>query len=87
MADPPRFAEGHEHTEECARLYAEWRRYHAVVLDASGRFTRAEVLAAVREREMFERQLRALGCSGEALRRLERDAEIAESGRPTIEAE
>jgi hypothetical protein len=36
---------------------------------------------------MFERQLRALGCSGEALRRAERDAEIAAHGRPTIAPE
>ena len=86
MANIPQFAEGHEHTEECARLYAEWRLNHVVVLDSTGRFTRAQVLAAVREREMFERQLRTLGCSGEALRRLERDAEIAEFGRPAIDA-
>jgi len=86
MADLPQFAEGHLHTEECAQLYAEWRQNHAVVLDASGRFTRAQVLAAVHERDMFERQLRALGCSGEALRRLEKEMEIAEFGRPTLEA-
>ena len=86
MADIPQFAEGHEHTEECARLYAEWRANHAVVLDTSGRFTRGQVLAAVRERDMFERQLRGLGCSGEALRRLEKEQEIAEFGRPTLEA-
>ena len=84
MAEQAQFAEGHEHSAECARLYAEWRRYHAVVLDPGGRYGRPERLAAAREREMFERQLRALGCSGEALRRLERDAEIAEFGHPTL---
>ena len=84
MAEPARFAAGHEHSEQCARLYAEWRRYHAVVLDPRGQYARPEQLAAARERDMFERQLRALGCSGEALRRLERDAEIAESGHPTL---
>ena len=84
MAEQARFAEGHAHTEECAQLYAEWRRYHAVVLDPRGQYARGERLAAARERDMFERQLQALGCSGEALRRLERDAEIAEFGHPTI---
>ena len=84
MAEQPVFAEGHEHTEECARLYAEWKRYHAVVQDTSGRYDRQQVLAARREREMFERQLRAIGCSGEALRRIERDREIAEHGRPLL---
>lgn len=84
MAEQPQFAEGHEHSEECARLYAEWRRYHAVVLDPAGRYARPERLAAARERAMFERQLVAIGCSGEALRRIERDAEIAEFGYPTL---
>ena len=84
MAEEPSFSPGHDHDEECAALYREWRRYHAVVVDTGGRFGRAELLAARREREMFERQLRARGCSGEALRRQERDAEIAVHGRPTI---
>jgi hypothetical protein len=84
MAEPPTFAEGHEHTEECARLYAEWKRYHAVVQDTAGRYDRQKLLAARREREMFDRQLRAIGCSGEALRRIERDREIAEHGRPLL---
>jgi hypothetical protein len=84
MAGVPTFAEGHEHTEECAQLYAEWKRYHAVVQDMAGRFSRQDVLNARRERELFERQLRAIGCSGEALRRIERDREIAEHGRPLL---
>jgi hypothetical protein len=50
----------------------------------SGRFTRAQVLEAMRERDKFERQLRRIGCSGEALRRQERDREIAEHGRPLL---
>jgi hypothetical protein len=84
MADTPTFAEGHQHSEECATLYREWKRYHAVVVDTSGRFDRNAVLQAMRERDAFERQLRAIGCSGEALRRLERDAEIREHGRPLL---
>lgn len=84
MAEEATFAPGHQHGEECFVLYREWRRYHAVVVDTSSRFDRAEVLAARREREMFEGQLRARGCSGEALRRRERDVEIAAHGRPTI---
>jgi hypothetical protein len=84
MAEPPHFAEGHEHTEDCALLYVEWKRYHAVVLDMSGRFTRQDILAARREREKFERQLQLVGCSGERMRRIERDREIAEHGRPLL---
>lgn len=84
MAEVPTFAEGHEHTEECVQLYAEWKRYHAVVQDMAGRFSRQDVLSARRERDLFERQLRAIGCSGEALRRIERDREIAEHGRPLL---
>ncbi len=84
MAEAAAFAAGHEHGEECLALYREWRRYHAVVQDTGGQFTRAELLHAVHTRDMFERQLHAFGCSGEALRRAERDAEIAEHGRPLL---
>ncbi len=78
------FAPDHEHTDECRALYAEWKRYHGVVQDMSGRFTRQHVLEAIHTRDMFGRQLAAIGCSGEALRRIERDAEIAEFGRPLL---
>jgi DNA relaxase NicK len=84
MPDRAPFAEGHEHDDECRRLYAEWRRYDAAVTDTSGRFTRDQALAAQRERDMFERQLRAVGCSGEGVRRMERDGEIAELGGPFL---
>jgi hypothetical protein len=84
MAEQPAFAEGHEHTDECWALYAEWKRYHAVVQDMTGRFTRNQVLEARHTRDMFERQLRAIGCSGEVIRRAERDAEIAEHGHPLL---
>ena len=84
MAEQPTFAPGHEHNEDCLALYREWKRYHAVVQDMSGAFTRNQVLEAIHTRDMFERQLRALGCSGEAMRRIERDAEIAEHGRPLL---
>lgn len=81
---PETFAPGHEHGVECQSLYAEWKRYHAVVQDMSGQFTRPQLLEAIHTRDMFGRQLIALGCSGEALRRIERDAEIAEHGRPLL---
>ncbi len=84
MAEQPAFVDGHRHTEDCWALYAEWKRYHAVVQDMSGRFTRNRILDARHTRDMFERQLRALGCSGEAIRRAERDEEIAEHGRPLL---
>ncbi len=84
MAEAPRFAGGHEHSDDCARLYSEWKRHHAVMMDVHGRFTRQDVLAARREREKFEHQLRLVGCSGEALRRIERDREIAEHGHPLL---
>jgi hypothetical protein len=84
MADQPTFALDHEHDEDCRALYRDWKRYHAVVQDMTGAFTRNQVLEAIHTRDMFERQLRALGCSGEAVRRIERDAEIAEHGRPLL---
>lgn len=84
MPDEPTFAPGHEHTEDCRAFYLEWKRYHAVVQDMTGAFSRNEVLEAIHTRDMFDRQLRAIGCSGEALRRIERDAEIAEHGRPLL---
>ncbi len=84
MAEQPRFAPDHEHSDECQSLYREWKRYHAVVQDMSGLFTRMQVLEAIHTRDMFERQMVALGCSGEVLRRIERDAEIAAHGRPLL---
>lgn len=84
MAETPSFAPGHQHTEDCQALYREWRRYHTVVQDMTGAFTRTQVLEARHTRDMFERQLRSLGCSGEAIRRVERDAEIEEHGRPLL---
>ena len=84
MTSGPRIAAGHAHDEECDALYLEWRRYHAAVIDPAGRYSRQQQLLARRERERFEHQLRALGCSGEARREVERDAEIAEHGHPTL---
>ena len=84
MAEQPTLAPGHEHSDECQSLYREWKRYHAVVQDMSGIFTRNQVLEAIHTRDMFERQMVAIGCSGEVLRRIERDAEIAEHGRPLL---
>ncbi len=57
----------HEHAEECAELFAVWRRYHGVAEDKTGTFTLDERLSAVRERDMFRRQLDALGCDPDAL--------------------
>lgn len=84
MAEQAQFAEGHEHGEACAVLYREWKRHHAVMQDMTGRFTRAQLLEARREREKYGHQLRLVGCSGEALRRIEHEQEIAEHGRPLL---
>ena len=84
LAPEPTLADGHEHTPECDVLYAEWKRYHVAVIDQAGVLTREQRLLARHERERFDRQLHALGCSGEARRRIERDAEIAEHGHPTL---
>ena len=83
-AAQPSFAAGHEHSEECDALYREWRRYHAAVIDPGGHFTRQQQLLARRERDKYAQQLRALGCSGEARRLIERDEEIAEHGHPKL---
>lgn len=64
----------HEHTGECAELYAAWRRYHGVAEDRAGVFTADDRLAAARERDMFARQLRALGCDPFVLLAVEEDA-------------
>lgn len=57
----------HLHTEECAELFAAWRRYHGVAEDTTGAFSLDERLSAARERDMFRRQLDALGCDPRAL--------------------
>ena len=84
LAPEPTFAEGHKHDAECDALYVEWKRYHVAVIDQAGRFSRDRQLLARHERDRFGGQLRALHCSGEARRRIERDAEIAEHGHPTL---
>lgn len=61
----------HEHVDECAELYAAWRRYHGVVADASGAFTEDDRLNAARERDMFARQLAGAGCDPYALLAIE----------------
>ncbi|MDP2326551.1 MAG: hypothetical protein Q8M79_00515 [Dehalococcoidia bacterium] len=72
----------HAHNEDCRALFREWLRYGvvaelrsgpgsirygSVAEDAGGRFTPDDIANAARERAMFERQLRGLGCSVEAL--------------------
>ena len=84
MAEQPTFAEGHEHTEDCWALYREWKRYHAVIQDTRSALPRQVLLEAMRERDKSEHQLRLLGCSGDAIRREERDREIAEHGHPLL---
>ncbi len=66
MADDAGTA-AHGHTEDCRAYFQAWLRYHLVVSDESGRYSADATGNAVRERAMFERQLRALGCSPEAL--------------------
>jgi len=53
---------GHEHTQECAELFAVWRRYHGVAEDASGVFTSDDRAAAAHQRDMLGRQLTVAGC-------------------------
>lgn len=79
--DPPA---AHEHTDECRRLYAEWLRYDSAASGAVGRFTAGQVQEALREREMFERQLHAIDCSSEAVRHGEGDLDVADRGRPLL---
>lgn len=83
---------GHEHNEDCRALFREWFRYGSVAELRSGegeirydpvaevagaRFTPDDIANAARERAMFERQLRGLGCSVEALLAEWRAAEAA----------
>ncbi|PKN81759.1 MAG: hypothetical protein CVU47_05575 [Chloroflexi bacterium HGW-Chloroflexi-9] len=71
----------HEHDEDCRALFREWLRYGSVaelrsgqgsiryglVAEDTGGFSPDDIANAARERAMFERQLRGLGCSVEAL--------------------
>ncbi|GMU41269.1 MAG: hypothetical protein AMXMBFR23_21350 [Chloroflexota bacterium] len=67
MSDDAPGTAAHEHTEDCRAYFQAWLRYHLVASDVSGRYDADATGNAVRERAMFERQLRALGCSPEAL--------------------
>ncbi len=57
----------HEHDDECRALFAEWHRYHAVAADEDGRFEAADRQTAAHQRDMFGRQLAAIGCDPWAL--------------------
>lgn len=67
MVDDAFGTAAHQHTEDCHAYFQAWLRYHLVVSDVSGRYSADDTGNAVRERAMFERQLRAIGCSPEAL--------------------
>ena len=82
----------HEHDEDCRALFREWFRYGLVAEprseqgsiryglvaeEAGGGFSPDDIANAARERAMFERQLRGLGCSIEALLAEWRAAEAA----------
>ncbi|MDA0269489.1 MAG: hypothetical protein O2798_00715 [Chloroflexi bacterium] len=57
----------HAHDDECRALFREWQRYDLVADDTEGRFHPDDIAIAARQRAMFARQLRALGCSPEVL--------------------
>jgi hypothetical protein len=80
MGDGP--DEAHAHNEDCRALFREWLRYGLVAELRSGPgsirygpvaehtdggFSPDDIANAARERAMFERQLRGLGCSIEVL--------------------
>jgi len=67
----------HEHVDECAELYAAWRRYHGVAEDASGAFTKDDRLNAARERAMLARLLAGAGCDPYALLTMEQSEDAA----------
>ena len=66
MSEGSSNARTHAHDAECDALYREWQRYDAAVRNDGGYLDGNTVQNARRERDMFERQLRAIGCSGEA---------------------
>jgi hypothetical protein len=89
----------HEHDEDCRALFREWIRYGLVAEftsgpgsiryglvaeETGGGFTPDDIANAARERAMFERQLRGLGCSVEALleewRAAEAESDEADEG-------
>ena len=67
MTASPHEEPPHQHAEDCLALFAEWRRYHLVAADETGDIEEMDRQGAARERDMFGRQLAALGCDPHAL--------------------
>lgn len=74
----------HDHDELCATQYLEWKRNHKVVVDMRGAYVRKEILAARAARDALEQVMKTRGCSGEAIRKIEKEREIAKHGYPLL---
>ncbi len=67
MTASPHEEPPHQHAADCLALFAEWRRYHLVAVDETSDIEEMDRQSAARERDMFGRQLAALGCDPHAL--------------------
>ena len=74
----------HDHDQLCATQYLEWKQNHKIVVDMRGAHTRTEILSARAARDALERVMKARGCSGEAIRKIEKEQEIAKNGYPLL---
>tara|TARA_B100001559_G_C16322962_1_gene539686 strand:- start:99 stop:335 length:237 start_codon:yes stop_codon:yes gene_type:complete len=74
----------HNHDEVCAEQYLEWKQSHKIVVDMRGTYARQEILAARAARDALEQVMKIRGCSGEAIRKIEKEQEIAKHGYPLL---
>ena len=74
----------HNHDEICAEQYLEWKQSHKIVVDMRGTYAREEILAARAARDALEQVMKIRGCSGEAIRKIEKEQEIAKHGYPLL---
>ena len=54
------------------------------MVDMRGTYARQEILAARAARDALEQVMKIRGCSGEAIRKIEKEQEIAKHGYPLL---
>ena len=66
----------HAHSDLCLAEYEQWKNHHRIVVDMRARYSRPEIIAAREASDRLEIQMQARGCSGEAIRKIEKESEI-----------
>ena len=74
----------HAHNDLCLAEYEQWKNNHKIVVDMRARYSRPEIIAAREARDRLEIQMQARGCSGEAIRKIEKESEIEKYGYPLL---